>query len=111
MKPRAALKRGLHRDAANVLLALVFLVIAAVLPRFSVDRPVYDYLVAFDITQSMDVEDMEVGGQVRQEVGRRVLQRAPAVGPEHRLVVSVCVDSHAPQPRVHPIMRDRYLNM
>lgn len=83
MKPMATLRRGLHRDAAAVLLALIFLVVAAVLPRFSVDRPVYDYLVALDITQSMDVEDMRIDGApasrlaAARAAARELLKRLP----------------------------------
>ena len=42
--------------------ALLFLTIAIFLPPFEVPRATYDYLVVFDITQSMNVEDYELDG-------------------------------------------------
>ena len=42
--------------------ALLFLVIAICLPPINTPQTTYDYLVVFDITQSMNVEDYETNG-------------------------------------------------
>jgi len=43
-----------------LLAALALLVVAIFLPRLKLAHDTYDYIVIFDITQSMDVEDYEV---------------------------------------------------
>jgi mxaL protein len=43
-------------------LAFLLLLTAIFLPPFNVTRPTYDYLVVFDITQSMNVEDYTLDG-------------------------------------------------
>jgi mxaL protein len=50
------------RDSHVLIAALVLLVIALVMPRWKVGREVFDYIVIFDVTQSMDVEDYDAGG-------------------------------------------------
>ena len=42
--------------------ALLFLVVAICLPPINTPQTTYDYLVVFDITQSMNVEDYETNG-------------------------------------------------
>ena len=42
--------------------ALLFLLIAVFLPPINTPQTTYDYLVVFDITQSMNVEDYESNG-------------------------------------------------
>jgi mxaL protein len=50
------------RDSYGLLAAVALLVVALFMPRWKVEREVYDYIVIFDVTQSMDVEDYDVGG-------------------------------------------------
>jgi len=45
-----------------VLLALLLLLAAAFMPRINTPRNTYDYIVVFDITQSMNVADYEIDG-------------------------------------------------
>jgi mxaL protein len=63
--------------------ALVLLLIALVLPPINTSRATYDYLVVFDITQSMNVEDYELNGTpvsrlaFAREAVRRTLRELP----------------------------------
>ena len=43
-------------------LAFLLLLVAILIPPFNVSRSTYDYLVVFDITQSMNVEDYDING-------------------------------------------------
>ena len=43
-------------------LAFLLLLVAIGIPPFNVSRTTYDYLVVFDITQSMNVEDYDING-------------------------------------------------
>ncbi len=43
-------------------LACLLLLVAIGIPPFNVSRTTYDYLVVFDITQSMNVEDYDING-------------------------------------------------
>jgi mxaL protein len=54
---------GLDRGSSAIALALVLLVIALVMPTVELPHDVYDYVVVFDISQSMNVEDYELDGQ------------------------------------------------
>jgi len=56
--PRVAFEHG----SRLVTLALVLLIVALVLPPVKLPRDTYDYVVVFDITQSMNVEDYELDG-------------------------------------------------
>jgi mxaL protein len=47
-------------DFALLGCALVLLIAAVLLPRVELSRDTYDYLVVFDVTQSMNVEDYEL---------------------------------------------------
>jgi mxaL protein len=64
-------------------LALLFLLAAIFMPPFDVPRATYDYLVVFDITQSMNVEDYELDGSpvsrltFAREAVRRTLRQLP----------------------------------
>jgi mxaL protein len=54
--------KWVSRDSYGLLAAAALLVFALFMPQFKVEREVYDYVVFFDVTQSMDVEDYDVGG-------------------------------------------------
>ena len=64
-------------------LALLFLLTAIFIPPFNVSRTTYDYLVVFDITQSMNVEDYDLNGvptsrlAFAREAVRRTLHELP----------------------------------
>ena len=62
MKAWAWLSRLLGKGAVTLLAAFLLLVVALVIPRVKLAHDTYDYIVIFDITQSMDVEDYEVAG-------------------------------------------------
>jgi mxaL protein len=55
---------ALARDVDTLLIALaaVLLLASAVLPPFNLSRSTYDYIVVFDISQSMGVEDYDLNG-------------------------------------------------
>jgi mxaL protein len=64
-------------------IAFLLLLAAIFMPSFDIPRATYDYLVVFDITQSMNVEDYELNGSpvsrltfVREAV-RRTLHELP----------------------------------
>jgi mxaL protein len=61
-----------------LLAALLLLVVALFLPRWKLEHATYDYIVIFDITQSMDVEDYEVAGtpMSRLDFARNAVRRA-----------------------------------
>jgi mxaL protein len=64
-------------------LACIFLLTALLIPPFNVSRTTYDYLVVFDITQSMNVEDYDLNGiptsrlAFAREAVRRALHELP----------------------------------
>lgn len=66
-----------RRDGLLLLPALVLLLACVQMPSIRVDRPVYDFQVSFDISQSMNVEDVEIAGTV---VSRLDLAKAAARG-------------------------------
>lgn len=43
-----------------ILLAILLLLVAVLMSPFNIDRPVYDVQITFDISQSMNVEDVEI---------------------------------------------------
>jgi len=49
------------RELAPLVLALVLLMAALFMPKWQLPHDTFDYIVVFDITQSMDVEDYERG--------------------------------------------------
>jgi mxaL protein len=73
----------LDRGSLPVAIALFLLLVAILIPPFNVSRATYDYLVVFDITQSMNVEDYEVDGSpvsrltFAREAVRRTLRELP----------------------------------
>ncbi len=58
-----------------LLLALLLLLTCILMPPINVDQPVHDIQVTFDISQSMNVEDVEIGNSV---VSRLSLSKAAA---------------------------------
>src|SRR5262245_55001963 len=56
----AALRRDV--DSLLIVLAAVLLLASALLPPLSLPRSTYDYIVVFDISQSMGVDDYELDG-------------------------------------------------
>ena len=78
MKPIAWLRKALGRGSLTLLLAFALLLLALFMPRFSIPRDTYDYIVVFDITQSMDVEDYELAGAPvsRLNFARHAVRRA-----------------------------------
>ena len=62
MKLTASISQSLGRESVTLVAALGLLVVALFMPRWPMPHDTYDYIVVFDITQSMDVEDYELGG-------------------------------------------------
>ncbi len=62
MRVRRWLTQKLNKDALVTAVAFVLLLAAIFMPPFKTQRATYDYLVVFDITQSMNVEDYELNG-------------------------------------------------
>lgn len=52
----------MDKDSRAITLALVLLLVALVMPTVDLPRDTYDYIVVFDISQSMNVEDYELDG-------------------------------------------------
>jgi mxaL protein len=50
------------RGSLALMLAPLLFALAFFMPRWELPHDTYDYLIVFDITQSMDVEDYELGG-------------------------------------------------
>jgi mxaL protein len=65
------------------LVALILLLVAVFMPRIDTPRTTYDYIVVFDITQSMNVADYELDGSpvsrltFAREAVRRTLRDLP----------------------------------
>ena len=57
------LAHRLSRQDLPILAALLLLAAAVWMPPVTLQRPTYSYLVTFDVTQSMDVEDVEWAGR------------------------------------------------
>jgi mxaL protein len=66
------------RNAYTLWLALALLLVALFAPRIGFPQRTYDYIVFFDITQSMDVQDYELGGSPisRLDYARYSVRRA-----------------------------------
>lgn len=83
MSARRRFPPGLDRDALAIGVAFVLLLAAIFMPPFDAQRSTYNYLVVFDITQSMNVEDYEIGGlpasrlTFAREAVRRALRELP----------------------------------
>jgi mxaL protein len=81
--PLAWARSVLDADGRAILLALLLLFIALFIPVIPLTHDTYESMVIFDITQSMDVEDYELGGhpisrlKYAQEAARRALRQLP----------------------------------
>jgi mxaL protein len=75
MNSLRSLRAVLDRDSRLIALALVLLIAALVMPSVELPRDAYDYILVFDISQSMNVEDYELDGA---PVSRLVYARAAA---------------------------------
>ena len=75
--------KRVSKDSYALLAALALLVLAFFMPKWKVGRETFDYIVFFDVTQSMDVEDYEVGGapvsrlNYARDAMRRTLRELP----------------------------------
>jgi mxaL protein len=58
----AMLRDALDRKTWPVIAALLLLIAALVTPRLMLARDTFRYMVTFDLTQSMDVQDLQIGG-------------------------------------------------
>jgi mxaL protein len=73
----------LEKDSLTIGAALVLLVAAIFMPVVELPRLTYDYIVVFDITQSMDVTDYELNGSpvsrltFARHAARRALRDLP----------------------------------
>lgn len=56
------MKINLDRDSLLIAIAALLLVASALLPRLNLPRNTYDYVVVFDISQSMGVDDYDLAG-------------------------------------------------
>lgn len=84
MSAAAPVLRGIFdADGRAISVALMLLVVALFLPSFSIKHDTYEYIVIFDITQSMNVEDYELGGSpvtrltFARETARHALRELP----------------------------------
>jgi mxaL protein len=74
---------GRERSSWAVALAFILLTAAAFMPSFDTSRTTYDYIVVFDITQSMNVQDYDLRGSpvsrldFAREAVRRMLRELP----------------------------------
>jgi mxaL protein len=75
MRWASLLRRPLEKDTRTITLCCALLIVALFLPPFSLTRSSYDYVVVFDISQSMNVEDYELDGK---PVSRLAFARAAA---------------------------------
>ena len=62
MRAIGLLRRGLDKESFPILFALILLVVASFTPTVKLPRSSYTYIVFFDITQSMNVQDYELDG-------------------------------------------------
>lgn len=73
----------LDRESISIALVIGLLLLALWMPRVELTRDAYSYIVVFDISQSMNVEDYELEGvptsrlDYAREAVRRVLPRLP----------------------------------
>jgi len=83
MKASALVAAVLDKHSRSITLALALLLLAWVMPAFNQSRATYDYLVVFDITQSMNVADYKLGEApasrlaYAREATRRALRDLP----------------------------------
>ncbi|WP_310732328.1 MxaL protein [Ideonella sp. A 288] len=75
-------RRGV-RDTLPIAVALLLLAVAVAMPPLTLQRSTYRYLVTFDVTQSMDVEDLRLDGAAVSRLAfaraatREALRRLP----------------------------------
>jgi mxaL protein len=62
MKRLPSLHLAVDKDSRAIALALLLLLVALVMPRVDLPHDAYDYLLVFDISQSMNVEDYALDG-------------------------------------------------
>jgi mxaL protein len=83
MSHRGAPAFALDRSTRAAAVAFALLLAAVFMPSIETARPTYDYLVVFDITQSMNVEDYDLDGlpvsrlTFAREAVRRTLRQLP----------------------------------
>ena len=83
MSSRAPIASAFDRQSRAILSALVLLLCAWAMPAFNWPRATYDYIVVFDITQSMNVEDYKIADSpvsrlaYAREASRRALRDLP----------------------------------
>ncbi len=74
---------NVDRDSLAIALALALLLVALLMPPIELPRDTYDYLLVFDISQSMNVEDYQLDGApvsrlaFAHEAARRMLRDLP----------------------------------
>ncbi|HEY6643375.1 vWA domain-containing protein [Povalibacter sp.] len=76
------LRAAFGKDSRLIALALALLILALVVPAVELPRDTFDYVVVFDISQSMNVEDYELDGE---PVSRLAFARAAARQTLHTL--------------------------
>lgn len=78
MRFRAILHGAFERESRAITIAFLLLLAALLMPKFKLPRDTYDYMVVFDITQSMNVEDYEQNGVAlsRLDFARAALRAA-----------------------------------
>jgi len=80
MKP---LRLTIDKDSRAIVLALILLLAALAMPRIDLPRSAYDYVMVFDISQSMNVEDYQLDGEpvsrlaFAHEAARRTVRDLP----------------------------------
>jgi mxaL protein len=83
MNLRTSLRMAMDKDSRAIALALLLFLVALAMPTVEVPRDAYDYIVIFDISQSMNVEDYELDGTpvsrlaYAHDAARRVLRDLP----------------------------------
>ena len=83
MNLRTSLRMAVDKDSRAIVLALLLFLVALAMPTVELPRDAYDYIVVFDISQSMNVEDYELDGTpvsrlaYAHDAARRVLRDLP----------------------------------
>jgi len=78
-----SLRLAVDKDSRAIALALLLLLVALVMPPVNLPRDTYDYILVFDISQSMNVEDYQLDGTpvsrvaFAHEAARRTLRDMP----------------------------------
>jgi len=78
-----SLRLPVGKDSRAIALALVLLLVALVMPPIDLPHDAYDYVLVFDISQSMNVEDYELDSTpvsrlaLAHEAARRMLRDLP----------------------------------